>query len=42
MRRINTNHNISSLGKELDSYTVEIDRTANGTDRNSDVASIPL
>ena len=36
LRRINTTHDISDFGIGLDRYYVEIDRTLNGTNRNSD------
>ena len=36
LRRINKTHTVSSTGMNLDSYQIEIDRTANGVDRSSD------
>jgi len=38
LRRINTTHDISSLDIRMDNYYVEIDRSANGTDRSSDAS----
>ena len=36
LRRINTTHDISDTGLDIDSYYIEIDRTSNGVNRNSD------
>jgi hypothetical protein len=36
LRRINTTHDISDLDIGMDRYYIEIDRTANGTNRSSD------
>ena len=36
LRRINTTHDISDFGIELDEYYIEIDRTSNGTNRSID------
>ena len=36
LRRINTTHDISDLGIELDEYYIEIDRTLNGVSRIAD------
>ena len=36
LRRINTNHDISDVGLDIDSYYIEIDRTSNGVDRSID------
>ena len=36
LRRINTTHDISDFGIELDEHYIEIDRTSNGTDRSLD------
>ena len=43
LRRINTTHDISDLDIELDGHYIEIDRTTNGTNRNTDgsPASMP-
>ena len=36
LRRINTTHDISDTGLDIDNYYIEIDRTSNGVNRNSD------
>jgi hypothetical protein len=36
LRRINTTHDISDFGLDIDSYYIEIDRTSNGVNRSSD------
>jgi len=36
LRRINTTHDISDFGLDIDSYHIEIDRTSNGEDRSLD------
>jgi hypothetical protein len=36
LRRINTTHDISDVGLDIDSYYIEIDRTSNGEDRSAD------
>ena len=36
LRRINTTHDISDFGLDIDSYYIEIDRTSNGVDRSTD------
>ena len=36
LRRINTTHDISDFGIELDEHYIEIDRTSNGTNRSLD------
>lgn len=36
LRRINTTHDISDFGLDIDSYYIEIDRTSNGVDRSAD------
>lgn len=36
LRRINTSHDISDLGIDIDGYYLEIDRSANGVDRSAD------
>ena len=36
LRRINTTHDISDFGIDIDSYYVEIDRTSNGVNRSND------
>ena len=36
LRRINTTHTVSSVGMDLDSYQIEINRATNGVDRSSD------
>jgi len=36
LRRINTTHDISDVGLDIDSYYIEIDRTSNGVDRSAD------
>jgi hypothetical protein len=41
LRRINTNHDISDYEIGIDNYYIEIDRSANGTDRSSDLIGFP-
>jgi len=41
LRRINTSHDISDFGVEMDSYYIQIDRTSNGIDRSSDLPGLP-
>ena len=41
LRRINTVHTISSVENDLDNYSIQFDRTSNGTNRNSDVNLLP-
>jgi len=41
LRRINTTHDISDFGIDIDSYYIEIDRTSNGLSRGSDSAGYP-
>jgi hypothetical protein len=36
LRRINTTHDISDFGIDMDDHYIEIDRTSNGTDRSVD------
>ena len=36
LRRINTTHNISNTGIDIDSYYIEVDRSSNGVDRSVD------
>ena len=36
LRRINTTHNVSNIEIGLDSYNIQIDRTANGVNRSAD------
>lgn len=36
LRRINTTHDISDFGLDIDNYYLEIDRASNGVDRSSD------
>jgi len=36
LRRINTTHNVSSTGIDIDSYYIEVDRSLNGVDRSAD------
>ena len=41
LRRLNTEHNISNIDIELDSYYVGFDRESNGVDRNADATGKP-
>ena len=41
LRRINKVHNVSSVENDLDNYSIQVDRTSNGTNRNSDVNLLP-
>lgn len=36
LKRINTTHDISDIGLDIDNYYIEIDRTSNGVNRSSD------
>jgi hypothetical protein len=36
LRRINTTHDISDTGLDIDSYYIEVDRASNGLDRSAD------
>ena len=41
LRRINTTHDISDSGIEMDSYHIQIDRSSNGINRSSDLPGFP-
>ena len=41
LRRINKEHSIDSLYKNLDDYYIKVDRTSSGTNRNADINEIP-
>jgi hypothetical protein len=36
LRRVNTTHNVSDTGIDIDSYYIEVNRSTNGLDRDSD------